>query len=104
MTWTYRVFRDHVGRYSIREVFYNRDGSLVSYGKAPLALVGSSAEEVIQIIDWCKAAFDLPILTVEDVDAQLVAQPSAGPSTDQSYLSLKEVRAALAAESDPVES
>lgn len=104
MTWTYRIFRDHTGRYSIREVFHNRDGSLLSYGKVPLAVVGSSAEEVLQIIDWCRAAFDLPILTLEEVDAQLAAQPSEVPSTDQPYLSLKEVRAALATESDPVES
>ena len=36
MIWTYRVFRDKIGRYSIREVFYERDGRLINYSKQPL--------------------------------------------------------------------
>jgi|GEM_PF-3268801 len=37
MLWSYRVCRDRSGRYSIREVFYEHDGRLISYGKHPVA-------------------------------------------------------------------
>lgn len=105
MFWMYRVFRDQTGRYSVREVFYERDGTIITYSKAPVALVGDSPEEVLQLIVWCKEAFDLPILSMETVDAQIVARPT--PPYDEQHpglsLSLDEVRAALFNKTDLVQ-
>lgn len=100
MTWTYRVFRDSAGRYSIREVFYERDGTIIAYGQAPVALVGDSPEEVLQLITWFKEAFDLPILSLEATDAQIAARPVSSSDDQRKNLSLKQVSAALAAEDD----
>jgi hypothetical protein len=98
MMWTYRVFRDQADRYSVREVFYERDGSIITYGKAPAAPVGDSPEEVLQLIMWFKEAFDLPILSIETIDEQIAARP-ASPNHDQRpTLSLQQVRAALSSE------
>jgi hypothetical protein len=36
--------------------------------------VGASVEELIQLVQWFKEAFDLPVLSLETVEAQL-AQP-----------------------------
>ena len=64
MMWTYRIFRDHTGRYSVREVFYESDGSIIAYSKAPVTLLGASPEELLQLIDWCREAFALPVLVL----------------------------------------
>lgn len=52
MLWTYRVFRDSQGRYSIREVFYDRNNTIINYSKTPVAVVGTSIEELIQLVQW----------------------------------------------------
>jgi CO dehydrogenase/acetyl-CoA synthase epsilon subunit len=102
MIWTYRVFRDSQGRYSIREVFYERDQRIVNYSKTPVAVVGVSLEEMMQLVQWFKEAFDLPVLSLEEIDAQ-VARHGIGKSLEQSKnISLKQVMAELATDADPV--
>lgn len=64
MIWTYRVFRDKQGRYSIREVFYNRDNKIVNYSKSPVAIAGASVQELMQLVQWFREAFDLPVLSL----------------------------------------
>ncbi|MBW4603301.1 MAG: hypothetical protein KME29_28000 [Calothrix sp. FI2-JRJ7] len=71
MSWTYRVFRDNQGRYSIREVFYNRDKKIINYSKAPVAVVGTSVQELMQLVEWFREAFDLPVLSLEEVDNEI---------------------------------
>lgn len=102
MIWTYRVFRDQNGRYSVREVFYERDGTIIGYSKAPVALVGDSPEEVLQLLTWLREAFDLPILSIEAVDAQIAAQPSPSNDDQRPPISFHDVRAALSAEAHAV--
>lgn len=102
MIWTYRVFRDSQGRYSIREVFYNRDSTIFNYGKAPVAIVGSSLEELMQLVQWFKEAFDLPVLSLEEVESQIAMQGASEPVTNSKNLSLKQVIAELANDADPV--
>jgi hypothetical protein len=50
MIWTYRLFRDSQERYSIRELFYEQDGTMIAYSKAPVVVVGSSLEELMQLV------------------------------------------------------
>jgi hypothetical protein len=102
MIWTYRVFRDQTGRYSVREVFYEDDETLISYSKAPALPIGESSEEVLQLITWFKEAFDLPILSTEVVDAEIAARPEKPKPEQRSYLSLEELRAELSIETDTV--
>jgi hypothetical protein len=100
MIWTYRVFRDREGRYSIREVFYERDNTIVAYGKAPIVVVGASLEELIQLVKWFKEAFDLPVLSVEEVDAQIAGQSGSLNSGHKGNIPLSDVIAQLSAEAD----
>ena len=100
MIWTYRVFRDQNGRYSVREVFCERDGSIITYGKAPVALIGDSPEEVLQLIAWFREAFDLPILSIEAVDAKIAARTPSPSQEQHPRLSFREVIAALSAEAE----
>jgi hypothetical protein len=102
MIWTYRVFRDSQGRYSIREVFYEQDHTLVNYSKTPVALVGASLEEMMQLVQWFKEAFDLPVLSLEEVEAQLAKQETRNLSERSRNISLKQVISELATDADPV--
>lgn len=101
MIWTYRVLRDDKGRYSVREVFYERDGTLITYGKAPAAPIGGSPEELLQLTKWFREAFDLPILSIEALDAQLAAQPTQLKPEANQNISLEQLKAELALEAEP---
>lgn len=94
MYWTYRVFRSPEEKYSIREVFYEHDGSLIRYGKEPVQAIDGSLEGLLQVILWFKEAFDLPVLTTEEMDAILAAQPER-KTPDGPGVSLAELRADL---------
>lgn len=50
MIWTYRIFRDALGRYSIREVYYERDGSMIRYSQEPVTAVDASLEDLIRLV------------------------------------------------------
>lgn len=102
MIWTYRIFRDALGRYSIREVYYERDGSMIRYSQEPVAAVDASLEDLIRLVKWFKEAFDLPILSTEEVDAQLAAQPKRRPSAGGKNIPLSQVLAELEAEGELV--
>jgi hypothetical protein len=82
MLWTYRVFRDSQERYSIREVFYESDNTIISYGAAPVAVVGASFEELMQLVKWFRDAFDLPVLSLEEIDKQMTMQKTQ-PANDR---------------------
>jgi hypothetical protein len=84
----------------MREVFHERDGAIITYSKAPVALVGDSPEEVLQLLAWFKEAFDLPILSIDAVDAQIAARPPSPNSEQRPHLSFHEVIAALSTEAD----
>lgn len=74
MNWTYRVFHDKEG-YCVRVVYYEQDGTLLSYQEAPAVPTGETPAELAQDIQWFKEAFELPILTKEELDAELAEQP-----------------------------
>ena len=80
MMWTYRVCRDRQERYSIREVFHEQDGTIIAYSQEPVAVVGASVEELMQLVTWFRQAFDLPVLSLVEVDAQIAAQPEKSAS------------------------
>jgi hypothetical protein len=100
MIWTYRVFRDSQGRYSIREVFHNRDNIIVNYSRTPVTVVGASIEELMQLIEWFREAFDLPVLSLEEIDALVTQQPKS-PNRSKN-VSLKQVISELANDANPV--
>ena len=83
MLWTYRVFCDNQGRYSIREVFYEQDGQIIDCGKIPVAVVGSSLEELRQLVQWFKDAFELPVLSLEETEAKISQLGDRTPSRER---------------------
>ena len=82
MLWTYRVFHDPDG-YCIRIVYYERDKTLIGYQKEPAMPTGETAENLLQDIEAFKRAFELPILTMDELEAELATRPPK-PKRDRS--------------------
>ena len=75
MTWNHRVVKQILDTgaewFSIREVFYNDNGSINSYTVDPVGIVGESIDELREYLQWCLNSLDKPILEdgkVEFVD------------------------------------
>jgi len=81
MLWTYRIFRDSTDRYSIREVLYEQDGTIISYGKQPVEALGSSLEDLLQLIHWFQEAFESPILSTETIESELKSRSNTLENT-----------------------
>lgn len=90
MIWTYRVFHDSDG-YCIRVVYYEQDGTLIGYQREPASPTGRTAEELAQDIQWFKEAFELPILTMAELDAALAAQPPKPNGTNGKRKTLEQI-------------
>lgn len=90
MIWTYRVFHDSEG-YFIGVVYYERDGTLIGYQSEPAVPIGRTAEELAQDLQWFKEAFELPILTTEELDAELAAHPPQPKRTKSQTKTLEEL-------------
>jgi uncharacterized protein (DUF433 family) len=75
MIITYRVFREESGHFTIREVFYERDGQMIAYGATPVTPTGGSLNELTQELAWLVEALASPILTIAEADAEIAKHP-----------------------------
>lgn len=100
MIWTYRIFRDLKGRYSLGEVFYERDGTLIGYGQEPAIPVGTSLQDLMQQMEWFQQAFGLPVLATAEVDAEIAAKPASHSRDAEKDISLRQIKAKLALEAE----
>ncbi|MBU6352012.1 MAG: hypothetical protein NTV69_00575 [Caldilinea sp.] len=98
MIWTYRVVRDEIGRYSVREVYQERDGTLITYSKTPAAPIGSSAEDLLHQMQSFRDAFELPILSIAELEAVLSKQENKRTEKPGASISLQELKAELGLE------
>jgi len=68
--WNHRVVKkvfdkgteNEESQYSIREVFYNDDGTIFGYTSEPIDLACETPEALREYINWCLAALDKPFL------------------------------------------
>ena len=70
MTWNYRVLK-HVTTagswYQVHEVYYNKDGSITSCSEDAPAPFGETVEELQEVVELMKEAFDTPPIPYEDI-------------------------------------
>lgn len=97
ITWNYRVFRDTDG-YCIREVFYLDNGEIGGCTERPITPQGDTIEALIQDIENIKEALRLPVLTPEEVDAAVAAQPVPPPRDRSQNISIDQLVAELGLE------
>lgn len=73
MNWAYRVFHDSEG-YCVRVLLYKRDGTLVGYHHTPAIPHGDTLEELTQDLALFQEAFLLPVLTIDQLEAEIAQQ------------------------------
>jgi len=70
--WNHRVvkakYSDGTEYYSVREVFYNDDGSIFGYTSEPVDVSGESMEDLKEYIQWCLDCLDKPMLIDGEVE------------------------------------
>jgi len=71
MTWNHRVMKSIYPSgeimFSIREVYYNDDGTIYAHTEQPIAPIGETIEELRQSLEWMIKSLDNPILTGGEV-------------------------------------
>jgi hypothetical protein len=75
MIVTYRVFQEENGQYTFREVFYEHDGRIITYGKSPVTPKGTCLEDLAREIKSLQDALALPVTTIAEIEAEIAAQP-----------------------------
>lgn len=69
--WNHRVVKqkleDGTEWFSVREVFYNDDGSIFAYTEEPVDISGESTEELKQYTQWILDCLDKDILVDGEV-------------------------------------
>jgi tetrahydromethanopterin S-methyltransferase subunit H len=69
--WNHRVvkerLRDGTDWYSVREVFYNNDGSIYAYTEEPVDICGESVENMREYCQWVMDCLDKDILVDGEV-------------------------------------
>ena len=75
MTWNHRVVKEILENgdewFTVREVFYNKDGSIYAYTEEAVDVSGESIDEIKEYLEWCLKSLEQPILEdgkVEFVD------------------------------------
>ena len=69
--WNHRVVKSlENGQdwYTIREVFYNHDGSIFAYTEEPVDVSGETIEELRQSLGWMIECLALPVLIDGEVE------------------------------------
>lgn len=85
--WNHRVIKETIHGedvYSVREVFYNDDDSIMAYTLEPVDIVGESIDALREYLQWCLNCLDKPVLidgevTFVDRDEPQVASPLSLP-------------------------
>lgn len=93
MRWNYRAILED-NYYTIREVYYDEDDSIIACAEQPIELGGESLEELTTLLKWFQEALNEPVLTV----AELPSSPSTKPNVKRGT-SLEDVRRELGLES-----
>ena len=75
--WDHRVVKETLDNgevwYSVREVYYNKDGSIFGYTDEPVGVVGESVDEIREELEMTLKCLDNPVLVdgeVEFVDVE----------------------------------
>jgi hypothetical protein len=70
--WNHRVLKqtlpDGTEWYTVREVYYNDDGSIFAYTERPVEIAGESLAELRQEIEWILACLDQEMLIEGEVE------------------------------------
>ena len=70
--WNHRVFKETLADggdwYTVREVFYNEDGSIYAHTEEAADISGRSIKEIREYTQWVLDCLDKPILVVGEIE------------------------------------
>ena len=70
--WNHRVVKEVLENgdewFTVREVFYNDDGSIYAYTEDAVDIAGASIDELRNYLQWCLNCLDKPILIDGEVE------------------------------------
>ena len=72
MNWDYRVFHEDNGDYTIREVFYEEDGSILGCTENEVSPLGRSIAELTDDLQVFTTALTKPVLRLSDLPKNIV--------------------------------
>ena len=77
MTWDYRIINTD-GELAIHEVYYDKKRRVLAYTAEPIALYGTTLEELIDAMAWQREAFSHPVLDEKKLNKQLKRRRKKG--------------------------
>lgn len=70
--WNHRVVRETLSDgsyfYSVREVFYNDDGTIYAYTQEPVDICGDTIDDIKEYTQWILNCLDKPMLIDGEVE------------------------------------
>lgn len=87
----------------MREVYTEQDGALITYSKMPIAPIGGSAQDLLRQLQSFRQAFDLPILSIAELEAVLSQQEQPVSKPAGPRISLEQLKAEVGLEPDGVQ-
>ncbi len=102
MQWDYRVFLEPDGDYTIREVFYAKDGSILGCTENEVSPTGRSLAELSEDMEAFTSALSKPVLTVADIPK--IEKDWKRDRNGENHLSHEQVLAELGLERSEVSS
>jgi hypothetical protein len=62
MYWNHRLVKGPAGEFTMREVYYDDDGTIIGWTEDPIAPFGNTTEEIIVELDRMSEACHKPVL------------------------------------------
>lgn len=63
----HRVFENGIDEYSIREVYYNDDGSIYGFTESPIQVYGDTLEELKETLQYLMNCVSFPVLEEDQI-------------------------------------
>jgi len=78
VTWDYRIIRNTDSELAVHEVYYGKKGRITAYTAQPIALYGTTLEDLIEDMSWQQAALCHPVLDEKKLSKQLKRRRKKG--------------------------
>lgn len=102
MYWNNRVFKTKVNEYgsevdiyTIHEVYYNEDNTIMGWVDKEEGPYGESLEELKRSLEWMLEACDKPVIDRAELEEEMKNRPPEPEEEYESYNSMEEFLAAL---------
>lgn len=87
--WNHRVIKETLSNgdewFSVREVFYNKDGSIYAYTENPVRIHGESIDSLKEYCQWVLNCLDKDVLIDGEVEFKEEQEPLNPPESADEF-------------------